>query len=120
MPDHFGAFLDDHHDDDDNDDSFCSQTLMPAKTPNKHPRSTTNAASKSATVAKKSRRGMNKENKIAVQAAVEADEILGGRPWSVADRSKLFIWLLGADGDAVFQQHKKDPARVHKKVKYFI
>jgi len=97
------------------DNKFFSDIMTPAKAPKKRARSETTTASPAA-AAKKAKGSANKENGSAAQAAVEADEILtSGRPWSVADKTKLFTWLLGAEGDEFFEIHKKDPARIHKK-----
>jgi hypothetical protein len=73
--------------------------------------------------AKKSRtKRVNKENIIpkndsTAAAAVEEDEILGGKSrWSDADKTKLFEWLLGAEADDRFKIHNKNPERIYKKV----
>jgi hypothetical protein len=100
------------------DDKFFSDIVTPAKAPKKRARSETTTASPAA-AAKKAKGSANKENGSAPQAAVEADGILAsGRPWSVADKTKLFTWLLGAEGDEFFEIYKKDPARIHKKVSW--
>lgn len=51
-------------------------------------------------------------------AALKEDEIFanGGFVWSIEDRTKLFEFVLGPDGDKLFEKLKTNPAYVHKKV----
>lgn len=51
-------------------------------------------------------------------AALEDDEVFAntGFVWSIEDRTNLFTWLLGPDGDKLFEKLKTNPAYVHKKV----
>lgn len=125
---------------DDDDDNFFAK--LAAKTPSKppkRPRSNTNVESKAPTTNKKLKVPLGKENQAAMKpaaltatakavakaeaaaaadAALDDDEVIAtaGRPWSDTNRMALFTWLLGADGDEFFELHKKDPARVYKKV----
>lgn len=51
-------------------------------------------------------------------AALEEDEIFvnAGSVWSIEDRTTLFTFVLGPDGDKLFEKLKTNPAYVHKKV----
>ncbi|KIM78054.1 hypothetical protein PILCRDRAFT_90815 [Piloderma croceum F 1598] len=96
----------------DGDNNFFPSHFAPTKTPNKR---------ESVKKIKGCKRRNNKENQHeidkATNSAVEVDEVLAaGRPWLDADKTKLFTWLFGAEGDANFETHKKDPARIYKKM----
>ena|SRR5882762_9971672 len=111
----------------DGNNNFFSSHFAPAKTPKKWERSVsvTSIMNTKPAVGTKKIKGLkrhnNKENQCqidkAMNAAMEVDGVLvTGCPWLDTDKTKLFIWLFGAEGDTNFKIHKKDPAQIYKKV----
>jgi len=103
------------------------------KNTEKRPRSASTAHVEPESAKKPKPKNNNKENKpptravkakkeqaaireASAAAAVDRDEILASSRWSTGEKSRLFLWLLGADADGRFNKLKKNPGYIFKKV----